>query len=233
MFVACRPDSGERTLAPTADPGGVSMRLMTVLMFLMFGASVSAALIDNGDGTITQMRSDGSALTWLQDANLSMTTGHAVSGSLNWFEALDWADTLVFAGHDDWRLPSAFSSDGTGPCLGTTLCNDSEMGALFYIDGVSGATPGLFTNVVGSYYWSSTGNVDETENAWQFHFGADGLQVGNNDKIATNGNAWAVRDVVPVSESPAVGLLIVALVLLRGSRVATFTGLPQIRSAAS
>jgi len=58
---------------------------------------VHATLTDNGDGTIT----DGNGLMWLQspygEPGVRMT----------WADAVAWADALVFAGYDDWRLPSA------------------------------------------------------------------------------------------------------------------------------
>jgi hypothetical protein len=41
----------------------------------MFRRYVS--LVDNGDGTITQTRNDGSVLMWLQDANYIVTSGYA------------------------------------------------------------------------------------------------------------------------------------------------------------
>ena len=44
-------------------------QLITVLVALLFfcSAAGNAELIDNGDGTITQIRNDGSTLMWLQD----------------------------------------------------------------------------------------------------------------------------------------------------------------------
>ncbi len=51
--------------------------------------------VDNGDGTVTD-RATG--LTWMQ----------ADSGKgMDWPSALDYAETMKFAGHDDWRLPNA------------------------------------------------------------------------------------------------------------------------------
>ena len=44
-------------------------KLILVIAFLLFGFTAQATLIDNLDGTVTQVRSDGSALMWLQDAN--------------------------------------------------------------------------------------------------------------------------------------------------------------------
>ena len=51
--------------------------------------------VDNGDGTVTD-RATG--LTWAQaDSGTGMT----------WEEALQYAEDLKLAGHDDWRLPNA------------------------------------------------------------------------------------------------------------------------------
>lgn len=51
--------------------------------------------VDNGDGTITD-RNTG--LMWMQKDS---------GKSVYWKEALEYAEKLVFAGHDDWRLPNA------------------------------------------------------------------------------------------------------------------------------
>lgn len=51
--------------------------------------------IDNGDGTITD-RATG--LMWMQK-----DSGKA----MNWQEAIMYAENLVYAGYDDWRLPNA------------------------------------------------------------------------------------------------------------------------------
>ena len=57
--------------------------------------------IDNGDGTITDTRSN---LMWKQDDSYK-EYGYGI----NWFEAHDYCELLndkKFAGFDDWRLPS-------------------------------------------------------------------------------------------------------------------------------
>ncbi|MBF0227770.1 MAG: DUF1566 domain-containing protein [Desulfobacterales bacterium] len=66
--------------------------------------------VDNGGGTITD---NATGLMWLkydsgddQFINLLSNYTHT-DGSLNWEEALDFAENLSFAGHDDWRLPNA------------------------------------------------------------------------------------------------------------------------------
>jgi hypothetical protein len=52
-------------------------------------------LVDNGDGTITDV---STGLMWMQDDE---------GVGVVWEDALEYAENLVFAGHDDWRLPNA------------------------------------------------------------------------------------------------------------------------------
>ena len=59
---------------------------------------------DNGDGTITD-RATG--LTWMQADSGHLKAGKGSDGRLNWPDALKWAEELEYAGHVDWRLPSA------------------------------------------------------------------------------------------------------------------------------
>jgi len=51
--------------------------------------------VDNGDGTITD---HATGLMWMKSDN---GTG------MNWSDALDHAESLEYANHDDWRLPNA------------------------------------------------------------------------------------------------------------------------------
>ncbi|WMW25841.1 DUF1566 domain-containing protein [Methanolobus sediminis] len=66
--------------------------------------------VDNGDGTITD---EATGLTWTQsdsgdDEFADMLSAYTNDdGSLNWEEALDFAENLDYAGYDDWRLPNA------------------------------------------------------------------------------------------------------------------------------
>ncbi len=52
-------------------------------------------LVDNGDGTITDT---ATALMWMQDDS---------GVGYDWEDALDYAESLFYAGHNDWRLPNA------------------------------------------------------------------------------------------------------------------------------
>lgn len=97
-----------------------------------------AALFDRGGGIIYD---DALNITWLQDWN---RTGREMTLD----EARTWADNLVVAGYDDWRLPTVhpingstfqyeFSNNGstnfgfakTGVGWGTS----NELGHMFYV----------------------------------------------------------------------------------------------------
>jgi len=54
--------------------------------------------IDNGDGTVVDTVT---GLMWIKDpqaAGLGMT--------MYWYDAINACENLVFAGHDDWRMPN-------------------------------------------------------------------------------------------------------------------------------
>jgi hypothetical protein len=70
---------------------------------------------------------------------------------MDWDMAVAWADGLVFGGFNDWRLPLTPHPD----CIGYT-CTNSEMAHLLNVDGITAATPGLFSNVQPYHYWSGT-----------------------------------------------------------------------------
>lgn len=60
----------------------------------------------HGDGTVTDLRT---GLMWKHCEEGRVFEGGTCVGSMlggNWFVALNHADGHVFAGHDDWRLPS-------------------------------------------------------------------------------------------------------------------------------
>jgi len=61
--------------------------------------------VDNGDGTITDL---ATGLMWLRDdSGAYPAAGTQGDGTLDWIEALDWAENFVHAGNDDWTLPDA------------------------------------------------------------------------------------------------------------------------------
>lgn len=166
--------------------------VMTTLLLTLTIAS-QATLIDKGNGLIYD---DDLNITWLQDANYFGAT-------MTWDEAYLWADNLVFQNYDDWRLPISDT------CVDNN-CVGSEMGHLFYSEGITSTTPGLFANVRPSLYWSGTENSSDTTEAWRFNF-KYGTQ-SSGDKT-TPRYAWAVRDgdvAPPVAPEPVSLILFVS-----------------------
>lgn len=102
---------------------------------------------DNGDGTITD---NATGLMWAKDKDGG---GCANGGKKDWPDAIDWANSLDFAGHSDWRLP-----------------NFKEL--LSIVD-YSVYNPSIDTTYFTSLpdeYWSSTTAASLTTHAWIVDF---------------------------------------------------------------
>lgn len=176
--------------------------LILLMMLFVMSVSANAALVDNGDGTITDT---DRGIMWLQDANYAMTSGYDADGRMTWDESMTWADTLIYAGFDDWRLPSALNSDGSGPCSVFETCTDSEMGHLYYIEEITLSSPGPFTNINQNYWANTRWDPNPAIAAWHFDF-EWGEQDGLVDPAGVGGVGWAVR-VVPEPVSSTLFLI--------------------------
>jgi len=155
------------------------MKKSSILAFFLTTLFVSisfseATLYDRGGGLIYD---DALEITWLQNANYRGDT-------MTWDDAVGWAESLVFQGYDDWRLPYSDSCTGND-------CTGSEMGHIFYIDGVTSSDPGIFTDVRPSIYWSGMDDSNDSSQAIRFNF-KYGTQ-GASSKTTTK-YAWAVRE---------------------------------------
>jgi len=154
-----------------------------ILLFLLFFShSTTATLYDRGNGLIYD---EDLNITWLQYANYS---GH----TMTWDEAIIWAESLVYGGYDDWRLPTA------DYCTGY-YCTGGELGHLFYEEGISSDTPGVFIDVRPYMYWSATEDPSNPSKAYRFNF-KTGYQ-GISSKEYTR-YVWAVRDGDSISVAP-------------------------------
>lgn len=174
----------------------ITKMLLAILLMSTLAGTAHAALINNGDGTLTD---DVSGLMWLANANYAKTSGYDTDGLMTWAVADAWAKDLSYAGHDDWRLPT------TAPALSGASQTGSEMGNLFYnvLGGVAGAWIGsihnahydLFTIDPFGYfqfgnYWSGTDWSADPASAWSFGFDYGGQNI--NTKTISN-YALAVR----------------------------------------
>ena len=190
------------------------MYISTLKQYLAVGllslfTAVQAELIDRGDGMIYDTVLD---ITWLQDAQYALTSGYD-DGYMTWYEAVEWADQLVYAGFNDWRLASRSVSAGTP--VGTVesaeslvnchteseeACRDNEYGYMFVynlggslgddLTGNQTSTNGVELQNIQYGHWSNSQYLDYFE-AFVFFFGGGGsLYDGKTSHWA----AWAVRD---------------------------------------
>jgi len=181
----------------------------------------SAVLQDYGDGTVGQLRTDGSKLMWLQDANYAQSSGYDADGLMTWYEAIDWIDSLNnsnYLGYNDWRLPSTLpvngvsydwnhTYDGSTDWSYNITSPTSEMAYMFYTElwnigycDTSGNCPqegwglsntGPFINLQAAYYWNGTEYSPNPDNVGLFHFNF-GWQT-DGQKLNEQ-NALAVRN---------------------------------------
>lgn len=133
--------------------------------------TAQAALEDLGNGVIADT---DLGITWLADANYSMTSGYNTNGIMSWNAANTWVDQLNAGGHSDWRLPTT-----------------SEFSHLFYdeLGGVrhsniytthNNANFALFSNIVASTtgYWTATPTGDDTRHS-VFHFNGGAYYISD------------------------------------------------------
>jgi hypothetical protein len=200
---------------------------LTALLLAATGAA-QAALFDRGGGLVYDSTRN---ITWLADMNHAKTSGYDTDGRMSWAAASTWADTLVYGGHDDWRLPGALNSDGSGPCLGAN-CTGSQLGGLFITElgnkagetvlNQTGDTAeqianlALFSNVDEVIYWSGTTYTPDAADAWAFR-----ADSGSQTHFFKTFELYAVAvrpgDVAAVPEPQSLALTVLALGLAAGA----------------
>ena len=111
----------------------------------------SAALVDNGDGTVTDNQT---GLMW-QKAT--------APGYYTWQEAMAYAEGLSLSGYSDWRLPDRDELE--------SLVDSSRYGPS--ID------PVLEADTVSSHYWSSTPDTWMADYAWRVNFSFGDAGIGS------------------------------------------------------
>ncbi|MBT4410767.1 MAG: DUF1566 domain-containing protein [Bacteroidetes bacterium] len=105
---------------------------------------------DQEDSSIVDQ---STGLMWMQFDSGELKAGNNNDGTMNWEEALEWAENLEFAGHDDWRLPDAKELQSIVDYSRSPATTGSPA-----IDPVFSCTE--ITNEIGqkdwAFYWSST-----------------------------------------------------------------------------
>jgi len=127
---------------------------LSLLLLVLWVGIVSAALVDNRDGTISDTET---GLMWRQ----------AETRLMNWQEALAYCENLVLpavGGYDDWRLPDRYELQSLVDYSSDYTCLDQT----------------FFPWVMLSQYWTSTTYTLVPSFAWIVYFG-NGL-VYYNDK---------------------------------------------------
>lgn len=202
----------------------MKIKPVAALLWLAMSGTTQAALHDRGSGLIYD---DVLNVTWLQDANYAKTSGYDGDGLMSWDAAKGWASNLVFAGHDDWRLPKVVDTGTPGCNWGTsgTDCGSNvdpasgEMAFMYFIN-LSNAddlfvNAGPFNNLQKYSYWYGDASIAPAYagEVWAFtNFG--GIQYEDPPELEFY--AWAVRDgdVAPIPEPETYAMMLAGLALV-------------------
>ena len=138
------------------------------------GCPSAGRFVDNGDGTVTD---SCTGLMWQKntadvDGNGTVTEG---TDTTSWCNAIAYCEDLVFAGHDDWRLP-----------------NLRELQSLVDYGRFSPSIDPVF-GAFSSAYWSSTSDAEIPADAWFVHFSV-GIVDNVFDKADGRLHVRAVRN---------------------------------------
>jgi len=124
-----------------------------LLAFGLTGVS-NATLWDRGGGLIYD---DVLDITWLQDADYAKTSGYDPDGYMNWYEAITWADQLVYGGYNDWRLPHVLPVNGSSYVYSVAYDGSADFG--YNISAPESAYPGSTGSELAYMYYNNLANV--------------------------------------------------------------------------
>ncbi len=136
---------------------------------LVRGGEQPVALVDHGNGTVTDTRT---GLMWSR-CSLGQNNDASCSGDA---ESSEWRDALLavrdrnnanWLGHDDWRLP-----------------NIKELASLLRRDRAWPAIDPVFANTDPGVYWSSTNHAGEPRAVWGAFFSEGNVFGVDKDSMA-------------------------------------------------
>ena len=191
-------------------------------VLMIFGArSSQATLFERGSGLIYD---DVLDITWMQDANYSVTSGYWDTlgyndpqwspGMMTWSEALQWTSQLQYGGYTDWRLPEILPVNGVS--YNYTFADNGSTDDGYNISASGTVYEGSTGSEQANLFYSSLGNAPYSlQSTGPFY----NIQLGrywsgteyppksslawdfsfshgsqHNSTKAANVYAWAVRD---------------------------------------
>lgn len=118
--------------------------------------------VDNSDETITD---EATGLMWMQNDSGYYKAGSNSDGTMDWQEALEWAENATYGGYDDWRLPNVKELQSIVDYTKSPYTTDSPA-----IDDLFYCTPIL--NCFGEddygFYWTGTTHNDGSASETQY-----------------------------------------------------------------
>jgi len=156
--------------------------LCSGVLMLGLASTAQATLFDRGNDMIYDSDQD---LTWLQDANYAKTSGYDADGRMSWNVAMAWADSLVYGGFDNWRLPTITDNgnDGCNWSYSGTDCGYNVDTSLTGVDGRSlSELAYMFHENLGNNRWVDAAGASMGCTAPNYcleNTSADGVNINN------------------------------------------------------
>lgn len=124
---------------------------------LLIALGLSVALFADMSRTGSIVTDSETHLQWQDDA---------IGSKMSWISALTHCEDLTLGGNSDWRLPNLNEL--------TSIVDDSKVNPAIY---------STFEMTEPYNYWSSTGNVQKTSEAWSvnFYYGSQGYGLRGGD----------------------------------------------------
>ncbi|SER63883.1 PEP-CTERM protein-sorting domain-containing protein [Nitrosomonas sp. Nm51] len=130
----------------------------TVLLFGLMSTANAALELRLGGLAYYDTQLD---ITWAADPY--------ITGFGTWEEQQTNVSSLTIGGVSGWRLPSADVNNDNDICF---VCADNEMGFLYFVEGITPLTPGVFGSIAEDFHWSGTQFSVSPERAFAFFFGS-------------------------------------------------------------
>lgn len=133
---------GNHKKTETISSGGTKKFHVRAVRDRYAPTALNSRFTDNLDGTITD---EVTGLIWM---------AQPTSDSITWENALNYADTLNFAGYNDWRVP-----------------NIKEIQSIQDVKRIKPALNTSFFKGISTYkYWTSTSIINQATKAWYIDF---------------------------------------------------------------